>query len=167
MSLIENFFCTAELYFHFQLLIVYIRFYKVFPKRLYSYMCKYSSKKKRLNYLHCFCFCCKSLCMRHDMNIACGSCLPRHAAMASGFQEAWLDLHFSRFTNTGDGPLQSWATVLLRLGLLGGRIAGQCPLATALGFSHRTYCSCTERGSKTRPRQSVRRCWAGHNCRDL
>lgn len=52
--------------------------------------------------------------------------------MASGFQEAQSDLHFSRLTNTGDSLLQSWATVLLRLGLLGGRITGQYPLDTAL-----------------------------------
>lgn len=100
-------------------------------------------------------------------NIACRSCLRWRSAMASGFREAWADLHFSRLTNTGDGLLQSWATVLLRLGLLGRRITGQCPLATALGFAHRTYCLCTERGSKMWPRQSVRRCWAGHDCRDL
>lgn len=43
----------------------------------------------------------------------------------------------------------------------------ECPLALALGLSHRSYCSSTERRDKTGPRPSVKRCWAGHNCRDL
>jgi len=87
--------------------------------------------------------------------------------MASGLQEAWSDLHFSRLANAGDGLLESWATVLLRLGLLGGRITGQHSLAMSLGFSHRSHCSCTGRGGKMRSSQHVRKCGTGHNCRGL
>lgn len=129
-------------------------------------MCKYSSKK-RLNHFHCSCS--KSLCMRYDRSLYSNAALWELsswcAVMAAGLQQVWSDLHFSRLSNIGDGlpRLQN----CLGWDCLGGRIMGERPLALALGLSHRSYCSSTERRDKTGPRPSVKRCWAGHNCRDL